>query len=88
MGLADEIRGSQLWQRIERHLRNRREAMLLADATTDADNWKQRGAVRELTFLLNLPMVLEAEEALAREQVLRDPTTLDVLDPDKDTLDA
>lgn len=78
--LIAALRQSEFWQYCQNYLQTRREALLLSDdAQTTEKLWEDRGAVREITRLFNLPNLIAAKLALdaqqRREAMLRVPDT-------------
>lgn len=53
---------SDFWKYIREYLQARRESLLLSDETQTIEQlWKDKGAIRELTRLFNLPNLVAAK---------------------------
>jgi len=69
--LLAALRESDFWKYVQNYLQTRREALLLSDdAQTTERLWQDKGAVRELTRLFNLPNLIMAKLALDAQQRL------------------
>lgn len=63
------LRESEFWKYLQGYLMRRRDLLFLSDdAQTNEQMWKDKGAIRELTQLLNLPNLVMTKLSLEAER--------------------